>query len=74
MFFLALFLDLMWLLGGPANFTSSFGGEIGQVDVHRTHGHLPGPVDPHFGGLADHNHHGQHGHLETTPGQGHVRH
>jgi hypothetical protein len=62
MLFLSLFLDLMMILG--------FGG-LGRVDfaqIHDIHGHFPGPVDPHFEGLANHLHHGQHGHSVDPSG------
>jgi len=61
MLFLSLFMDLMMLL--------NIGAAQGQGDYaavstpdHTIHGHLPGPVAPHFDGLASHLHHGQHGH------------
>ena len=63
MLFLSLFMDLMMLLNiGAAQ--QGQGGDYavaGEPD-HTIHGHLPGPVAPHFEGLADHFHHGQHGH------------
>ena len=67
MFFLSLFMDLLMLL--------NLGGLTQSVDFaqvgHATHGHLAGPVDPHFVGLADHLHHGQHGHSAGPSGGEH---
>ena len=71
MLFLSLFMDLMMLLnigaaqqGGQGDYA-----QVGTPD-HTIHGHLPGPVAPHFTGLADHLHHGQHGH--DVGGSGHA--
>ncbi len=70
MVFLSLLLDLMWLFGGSAvDLTASAADSGVEQPAHTIHGHLPGPVDPHFRSTADHRHHGQHGH--STGGSGH---
>jgi len=62
MLFLSLFMDLMMLLNiGAAQQGQGDYAAVSTPD-HTIHGHLPGPVAPHFDGLASHLHHGQHGH------------
>ena len=71
MFFLSLFMDLMMLLnlGAAQQGGQTDLAQLGGPPEHTTHGHLPGPTVDHFVGLADHSHHGQHGHT-VAPNNG----